>query len=264
MYQTKVIPQSVYAAASKYDVWSIAAGYQEPSQSIYVPTVIRKTPTGERAFDIFSAFLDEDIIFLETPIDSSVATNICGQMLFLATKQDRKQQDINLYISSPGGSVPAGLQILDTMSYILMAHGVKVNTICTGIAMSMGAFLLAAGTGSRIAFPNASVMIHQPLSRGGGGGQATEIDISNQYMQDIKKLLTCYLALHTGKKVKKVLNDCERDNFMTAEQALEYGIIDQIHDIGRRQELAPLFAEYDAAYEKMVAARKNAPDSDDE
>jgi ATP-dependent Clp protease protease subunit len=263
MYQPRIIPQAIYDAASKYDVWSIAQGYQEPSQSVYVPTVIRKTPTGERAFDIFSAFLEENAVFLESAIDQSVATNVSNQLLYLATQSDKKVKEINLYISSPGGSVPAGLQILDTMSYIETVHSVTVNTICTGIAMSMGAFLLAAGTGRRMAFPNASIMIHQPLSRGGGGGQATEMEIGNKYMQDIKKLLTCYLALHTGKKVKRVLNDCERDNFMTAEEAQAYGIIDQIYEIGRRQELAPLFAEYDAAHEKMVAARKSVPDTDD-
>ena len=189
----------------------------------YVPTVIEQSSRGERAFDIFSRLLRERIIFLGTAIDDMVANLIVAQMLLLDSENPEK--DIMLYINSPGGSVTAGLAIYDTMQYIKC----DVSTICMGMAASMGAFLFSAGTkGKRYILPNAEVMIHQPL--GGAQGQATEILIAADHIKRTKERLNKILAENTGKSIEEIFEDTERDNWLTAEQAVEYGIADKIID----------------------------------
>ena len=187
----------------------------------YVPTVIESSSRGEKSFDIFSRLLRERIIFLGTEIDDEVANSIVAQLLLLDSENSEK--DIMLYINSPGGVITAGMAIFDTMKLIKS----PVSTICLGDAASMGAFLLSAGTkGKRLALPNARIMIHQPL--GGAKGQATDIEIEAKEILRMKTMLTQLLSEHTGQTFEKVKEDTERDNFMTASEALEYGLIDKI------------------------------------
>ena len=186
-----------------------------------VPTVVEQSSHGERAYDIYSRLLKERIVFLGEEVDQVSANLVVAQLLFLESEDPSK--DINLYINSPGGSVTAGMAIYDTMQYIKC----DVSTICMGMAASMGAFLLAGGTkGKRMALPNAEVMIHQPS--GGTQVQATEIQIAAEHILHTKKRLNSILAANTGKPYDVIAEDTERDNWMTAEQALEYGLIDSI------------------------------------
>ena len=186
-----------------------------------VPTVIEQTDRGERAYDIYSRLLNDRIIFLSDEINDVTASLTIAQLLFLEAQDPDK--DISLYINSPGGSVSAGLAIYDTMNYIKC----DVSTICVGMAASMGAFLLSSGTkGKRYALPNSEIMIHQPL--GGYQGQATDIEIHAKRMLELKEKLTRIMADNCGKDYEIVRADCERDNFMTAEQAKEYGLIDKV------------------------------------
>ena len=186
-----------------------------------VPYVIEQTSRGERSYDIYSRLLKDRIIFLSGPIDDGAANTVVAQMLFL--EMEDPDRDIMLYINSPGGSISAGMAIYDTMKYLKC----EVSTLCIGMAASMGAFLLAAGAkGKRKALPNSEIMIHQPL--GGAEGQATDVLIHAEHMRFIKQRMNEELAKNTGKPVKTVEKDTERDNFMTAEQALKYGIIDEI------------------------------------
>lgn len=186
-----------------------------------VPYVIEQTSKGERSYDIYSRLLKDRIIFISGEVEDVMANLAVAQMIFLEAEDPDK--DIFLYINSPGGSVSAGMAIYDTMQYIKC----DVSTICIGIAASMGAFLLAAGTkGKRKALPNAEVMIHQPS--GGTRGQATDIQIHAEHIISIKKKMNKILAERTGQTVKKVTADTERDNYLGADEALEYGIIDEI------------------------------------
>lgn len=186
-----------------------------------IPTVIEKSNYGERSYDIYSRLLKERIIFLGSPIDDGVANSIIAQLLFLESQDTEK--DIKLYINSPGGSVTAGLAIYDTMQYIKP----DVSTICVGIAASMGAVLLASGKkGKRLSLPNSEVMIHQVL--GGAEGQASDIKIAAEHILRVKDRLNKILATHTGKELKSVEQDTDRDKFMTAEEAKKYGLIDNI------------------------------------
>lgn len=190
-------------------------------QNMLVPMVIEQTGRGERAYDIYSRLLKERIILLGTPINDDVANLIVAQMLFLAAEDPEK--DIELYINSPGGVVTAGLAIYDTMQFIKP----DVSTICMGQAASMGAFLLAAGAkGKRFSLPNSRIMIHQPS--GGAQGQATDIDIQAKEILRLREMLNAMLAQNTGKSIKTIEKDVERDNFMSPEQALKYGLIDSI------------------------------------
>ena len=186
-----------------------------------IPTVIEQTNRGERAYDIYSRLLKDRIIMLGSAIDDNVANSIVAQLLFLETENPEK--DIYLYINSPGGSITAGMAIYDTMQYIKP----QVSTICIGMAASMGAFLLAAGEkGKRFVLPNSEVMIHQPL--GGAQGQATEIEIAAKRILFMRERLNKILAERTGQSYETIARDTERDNFMTAERALEYGLVDKI------------------------------------
>jgi ATP-dependent Clp protease, protease subunit len=186
-----------------------------------IPTVIEQTNRGERAYDIYSRLLKDRIIMLGSGIDDHVANSIVAQLLFL--EADNPEKDISLYINSPGGSITAGMAIFDTMQFIKP----KVQTICIGMAASMGAFLLAAGEkGKRYALPNAEVMIHQPL--GGAQGQATEIEIAAKRILFLREKLNGILAERTGQSLEVISKDTDRDNFMTAERAKEYGLIDHI------------------------------------
>jgi len=186
-----------------------------------IPTVIEQTSRGERAYDIYSRLLKDRIIMLGSAIDDSVANSLVAQLLFLEAEDPEK--DISIYINSPGGSITAGMAIFDTMQFIKP----DIQTICIGMSASMGAFLLAAGTkGKRYALPNAEVMIHQPL--GGAQGQATEIDIAAKRILFLREKLNSILAERTGQSIEVIGADTERDNFMTAERAKEYGLIDHI------------------------------------
>lgn len=186
-----------------------------------VPMVVEKTERGERAFDIYSRLLKDRIIFLGTPVNNAVASSIVAQMLYLQAEDHEK--DINLYINSPGGVVSAGLAIYDTMQYV----SCDVATTCVGMAASMGAVLLAGGTpGKRNLLPNSRVMIHQPL--GGVQGQASDIEIEAQEILRIKNLLMAILSEHSGHDVDKVMEDADRNKWMSAEEAKEYGLIDNI------------------------------------
>ncbi|OUM99904.1 MAG: ATP-dependent Clp endopeptidase, proteolytic subunit ClpP [Paenibacillaceae bacterium ZCTH02-B3] len=187
----------------------------------YVPMVIEQTNRGERAYDIYSRLLLDRIIFLGTPITDEVANSVIAQLLFLAA--DDSEKDIHLYINSPGGSIPAGLAIYDTMQYIKP----DVSTICVGMAASMGAFLLAAGAkGKRYALPNSEVMIHQPW--GGAEGQATDIAIRAKRIIRLRDRLNELLAQHTGQPLERIQRDADRDYFMSALEAKEYGIVDHV------------------------------------
>lgn len=189
--------------------------------SYLVPMVVEQTNRGERSYDIYSRLLKDRIIFLGSAIDDSVSNLIIAQLLFLEAENPEK--DINIYINSPGGSITAGMAIFDTIQYIRP----DVSTICVGMAASMGAFLLAAGTkGKRYALPNAEVMIHQPL--GGTQGQATDIEIHARRIVQLKDQMNRILAERTGQKLEKVQKDTERDYFISALEAKEYGIIDEV------------------------------------
>ena len=188
-----------------------------------VPYVIEQTSHGERSYDIYSRLLKERIIFLGEEVNDVTASLVVSQLLYLESEDPDK--DINLYIMSPGGSVTAGMAIYDTMQFIKC----DVSTICMGMAASMGAFLLAGGTkGKRLALPNAEIMIHQPS--GGAQGQATEIEIAAEHILKTKEKLNRILAENTGQPYEKVKADTERDNWMTAEEAKEYGLIDIVVD----------------------------------
>ena len=188
-----------------------------------VPMVVEQTSRGERAFDIYSRLLSERIVFLGTPVDDQIANLIVAQLIHLESEDPDK--DISLYINSPGGSVYAGMAIYDTMQFIKP----DVQTICVGIAMSMGAFLLAGGAkGKRMALPNSKILIHQVSA--GFQGQDTDIEIHAREIIDMRQNLDRLLSLHTGQPAEKVKQDTERDNFMSAEEAKSYGIIDQVID----------------------------------
>ena len=186
-----------------------------------VPYVIEQTSRGERSYDIYSRLLKERIIFLGEEVNETTASLVVAQMLFVEAEDPEK--DIQLYINSPGGSVTAGMAIYDTMQYVKC----DVSTFCMGMAASMGAFLLAGGTkGKRLALPNAEIMIHQPL--GGAQGQATEIEIAARHILQTKEKLNRMLAENTGKDISIIAADTDRDNWMSAEEAKEYGLIDRV------------------------------------
>lgn len=186
-----------------------------------IPYVIEQTSRGERSYDIYSRLLKERIIFLGEEVNDLTAGLVVSQILFLESEDPEK--DINLYINSPGGSVTAGMAIYDTMQYVKC----DVSTICMGMAASMGAFLLAGGTkGKRMALPNAEIMIHQPS--GGAQGQATEIEIAAEHILKTKKRLNTILSENTGQSYETIARDTERDNWLTAQEALEYGLIDKV------------------------------------
>ena len=195
--------------------------YTTPSNLGYVPMVIEQSGRGERAYDIYSRLLRERVIFLVGPVDDMTANVIVAQLLFL--EADNPEKDISLYINSPGGSVTAGMAIYDTMQFIKP----DVSTLCIGQAASMGALLLAAGEkGKRFCLPNSRVMIHQPL--GGFQGQASDIEIHAKEILFLKEKLNQILASHTGQTLKKIAADTDRDNFLSAEQSVEYGMVDQV------------------------------------
>lgn len=189
-----------------------------------VPMVVEQTNRGERSYDIYSRLLEDRIIFLSGAVDDATSSLVVAQLLYLESKDPDKE--IQLYIDSPGGSITAGMAIYDTMQYIKC----DVSTICIGMAASMGAFLLAAGTkGKRMALPNSEVMIHQPLIGGGGlSGQATDIKIYTDHLVKTKEKMNRILSERTGKSYEQVCEDTERDNFMTADEAMEYGLIDKV------------------------------------
>ena len=188
-----------------------------------VPMVVEQTPRGERAFDIYSRLLKERVIFITGPIEDHMANLVVAQLLFLEAENPEK--DINIYVNSPGGSVTSGMSIYDTMSYIKP----DISTLCIGQASSMGAILLTGGTkGKRFALPNSRIMIHQPL--GGFQGQATDIEIHAQEILKIRTKLNEILSQHSGKDIDKVSQDTERDNFMSGDEAVKYGLIDKVID----------------------------------
>lgn len=193
----------------------------EPHNLGMVPMVIETSGRGERAYDIYSRLLKERVIFLVGPIDDHMANLVVAQLLFLESENPDK--DIHLYINSPGGSISAGMAIYDTMQFIKP----DVSTLCIGMAASMGAFLLQAGAkDKRFALPNSTIMIHQPL--GGFQGQATDIEIHAKYILSLRSRLYALMALHTGRTEEEIARDSERDNFLTAKEALDYGLLDQI------------------------------------
>ena len=186
-----------------------------------IPMVVEQTERGERSYDIYSRLLDNRIIFITGEINDAVANTVVAQLIYLESRDPDK--DIHLYINSPGGSVSAGLAIYDTMNYIKC----DVSTICIGLAASMGAFLLSSGAkGKRYALPNAEVMIHQPL--GGAQGQASDIQIQARHILNVKAKLNAILAENTGKDISVIENDTDRDNYMSAEEAKNYGLIDTV------------------------------------
>ncbi len=190
--------------------------------SILIPNVVERTSNGERGYDLYSRLLKDRIIFLADEITDQVANIVVAQLLFL--EMDNPDADISLYINSPGGSITAGMAIYDTMNYIKC----DVRTVCVGMAASMGAFLLMAGEkGKRLALPNSEVMIHQPL--GGASGQATDVEIRAKWLLRTKEKMIRLMSEMTGQDQEKLRADCERDYFMTAEESLNYGIIDQIY-----------------------------------
>ncbi len=194
--------------------------------SILIPTVIEKTGRGERAYDIYSRLLEDRIVFIGTPIDDHVANLVIAQLLFL--QKENKNQDISMFLNTPGGSVTAGLAIYDTMQFVQC----PVATYCIGQAASMGAVLLAAGTkGKRHALPHARVMIHQPW--GGVQGTAADIEIQAEEILNMKETLTSILARHSGQDVERVSRDSDRDFFMSAAQARDYGLVDEIVEVSK-------------------------------
>ena len=195
--------------------------YRDIMKSALVPMVIEQSSRGERSFDIYSRLLNDRIIFLSDEVNDTTASLVIAQMLYLESVDPDK--DISFYINSPGGSVTAGMAIYDTMQFVKC----DVSTICLGMAASMGAFLLAAGAkGKRIALPHSEIMIHQPL--GGSQGQVSDVLIHTELLLRTRSTLNELLAQNTGKSVEEIARDTERDNFMTAKQALEYGLIDKI------------------------------------
>ena len=186
-----------------------------------IPTVIEKSQYGERAYDIYSRLLKDRIIFLGAPITDVVASSVIAQMLFLASRDTKK--DIQFYINSPGGIVTAGLAIYDTMQYVKC----PISTVCMGVAASMGAVLLAAGEkGKRFVLPNSQIMLHQPM--GGVSGQAAEIEITAKQIVKIRERLNSILAKHTEKPIEQIAKDTDRDFYLTAEEAKDYGIVDEV------------------------------------
>ncbi len=186
-----------------------------------VPYIVEQTSRGERSYDIYSRLLEDRIIFLSGEINDAVANTVVAQLIYLEAKDPSK--DINLYINSPGGSVSAGLAIYDTMNYIKC----DVSTICIGMAASMGAFLLSSGTkGKRYALPNSEIMIHQPL--GGAQGQASDIKIAAEHILRTKKKLNTILAANSGKPIEQIERDTDRDNYLSADEAMNYGLIDKV------------------------------------
>jgi ATP-dependent Clp protease, protease subunit len=186
-----------------------------------VPMVVEQTSRGERAYDIYSRLLRDNIIFLGTPIDDTIANLTIAQLLFLAAEDPEK--DVSLYINSPGGSITAGMAIYDTMQFIKS----DVSTLCTGLAASMGSFLLAAGAkGKRYVLPNSRIMIHQPS--GGFSGQASDIEIHAKEVLYLKRRMNEMLAMHTGQTIEVIERDTDRDNFMSATEAVKYGLIDRV------------------------------------
>ena len=195
-----------------------------------IPYVIERSGSGERSYDIYSRLLKDRIVFLSGQVEDEMANAVVAQLLFL--EMDNPDADISLYINSPGGSVTAGMAIYDTMQYIKA----PVRTVCVGLAASMGAFLLMAGEkGKRMALPNAEVMIHQPS--GGAQGQATDVSIRAEWLIRTKKKMNQMMADMTGQSVEKVTADAERDYFMSAQEALNYGIVDQIYDPRKKDEV---------------------------
>ncbi|MCR5109697.1 MAG: ATP-dependent Clp protease proteolytic subunit [Ruminococcus sp.] len=191
--------------------------------SSLVPYVVEQTSRGERSYDIFSRLLNDRIIMLSDQVNDTTASLVVAQLLYLESQDPEK--DISLYINSPGGSVTAGFAIYDTMNYIKC----DVSTICIGMAASMGAFLLSSGAkGKRFALPNSEIMIHQPLIGGGLGGQQTDIMIHAKNMERTRNRLEAILAENTGKSIDEIHAACERDNYMTAQEALEYGLVDKV------------------------------------
>jgi ATP-dependent Clp protease protease subunit len=192
-----------------------------PQGSGLIPMVVETSGRGERAYDIFSRLLKERVVFLVGPIDDHIANLVIAQLLFLESENPDK--DIHLYINSPGGSISSGMAIYDTMQFIKP----DVSTLCIGMAASMGAFLLQAGAkGKRFALPNSTVMIHQPL--GGFQGQATDIEIHAKYILSLRERLYKLMAEHTGKSIEEIARDSERDNFLSAREAVEYGLADKV------------------------------------
>ncbi len=190
-------------------------------KSALIPYIVEQTSRGERSYDIYSRLLEDRIIFLSGEIDDAVANTVVAQLIYLEAKDPSK--DISLYINSPGGSVSAGLAIYDTMNYVKC----DVSTICIGMAASMGAFLLSSGQkGKRFALPNSEIMIHQPL--GGAQGQASDIKIAAEHILKTKRKLNQILAHNSGKPVEQVERDTDRDNYLSAQEALEYGLIDKV------------------------------------
>lgn len=188
-----------------------------------IPTVIDKTPQGERAYDIYSRLLEDRIIFVSEPISDPLSSTVIAQLLYLEKKDPGK--DITMYINSPGGSITAGMAIYDTMQFV----SCDIQTVCVGMAASMGSILLMAGTkGKRCILPSGEVLIHQPLIQGGIGGQATEIEIFANQMIKTKARLNKVIEKHTGQSMDKIIKDTDRDYRMTAEEALAYGIVDKI------------------------------------
>ncbi len=186
-----------------------------------VPYIVEQTSRGERSYDIYSRLLEDRIIFLSGEIDDAVANTVVAQLIYLEAKDPQK--DISLYINSPGGSVSAGLAIYDTMNYVKC----DVSTICIGMAASMGAFLLSSGQkGKRYALPNSEIMIHQPL--GGAQGQASDIKIAAEHILKTKKKLNKILAQNSGRSLQEIERDTDRDNYLSAQEALEYGLIDKV------------------------------------
>jgi ATP-dependent Clp protease protease subunit len=205
-----------------------------PPKNYYVPVVVESDGRGERSFDIYSRLLKDRIIFIGVPIDDFVANSVIAQLLFLQMQDPKK--DIHIYINSPGGSVTAGLAMYDTMQFLTC----DVNTYCIGIAASMGSVLLTAGTkGKRFCLPNSHVMIHQVS--GGAQGTASDVERTIGFMFNLKKRLNGILAHHTGKSIEQVENDSDRDNYMTAEEAVKYGLVDKVLE-NRKQLPEPVVA----------------------
>jgi ATP-dependent Clp protease, protease subunit len=203
--------------------------YDSP-KSLLVPMVIEQTGRGERSYDIYSRLLKDRIVFIGTAIDDHVANLVVAQMLFLQMEDPKR--DINIYINSPGGSVTAGLAIYDTMQYVTC----DVATYCVGVAASMGAILLTAGTkGKRYALPNSDIMIHQVS--GGAQGTASDVERTVEYMYKLKKRLISILAHHTGKPIEQIQNDSDRDYWITAQQAKDYGLVDEV--VKSRKDVVP-------------------------
>jgi len=225
-----------------------------PRDNYYVPMVVEQTGRGERSYDIYSRLLKDRIIFLGTGVDDGVANSVIAQLLFLQMEDGKK--DINLYINSPGGSVTAGLAIYDTMQFLTC----DVNTYCIGMAASMGAVLLAAGAkGKRYALPNSDIMIHQVS--GGAQGTASDVERTVEFMFKLKKRLIRLLAEHTGKDEKTVQADSDRDYYMTADEAKEYGLVDEVVRSRKEVRAAAEVVEKAAAEAKEKAETKDSKES---